>query len=363
VMGSAAFLMAELTGLSYFQICIAAIIPALLFYGCLFMQVHFGALELGMQPAADRQTAPRHVLWEGGHHLLPLLVLVVFLGIGWSPMTAAGVATVLTIVVSWRARATRIGWREGLRILDLSARRSLQVTAACAAAGVVVGALVTTGVAGKVTSLIFGAASGSLVLALCATMVVCTILGMGVPVPSAYIVTAVLAGPPLAALGLSTMAANLFILYYASLSAITPPVAVAAFAAASIAEVNPHRVGLQACRLGIVGFVIPFFFVYRPELLLMGSPIGVAYAVAASVVGVFFIAGALVGFVRGRLVAWERITLFAAGFGLLTAGVVTDVLGILMGTMALWRTFMQRGSDRRVEPVSDAGESGDIVKA
>lgn len=360
VMGSAAFLMAELTGLSYFQICVAAITPALLFYACLFMQVHFGAVELGMRTVVADPSPARAVLWQRGHHLLPLVALVLFLALNWSPMTAAGVATLLAVLVSWRERETRIGWREGLVILDLSARRSLQVTAACAAAGIVVGALVTTGVAGKVASLIFSAASGSLFLALLATAVVCTILGMGIPVPSAYIVTAVLAGPPLAALGLSTMAAHLFILYYASLSAITPPVAVAAFAAASIAEVNPTRVAVQACRLGIVAFIIPFFFVYRPELLLVGSTTGVLHAVVASAIGAFLIAGALAGFIRRRVLKWERAALFVAGLGLITPGLVSDFLGMTVGMVVLWRQFGHRG----VEPgVTAVTEPGNTVKA
>jgi TRAP transporter 4TM/12TM fusion protein len=337
VMGSAAFLMAELTGLSYFQICLAAITPALLFYACLFMQVHFGATELGMRAVADDQVRARTVLWEGWQHVIPLLTLVVLLALNWSPLTAAGVATMLAVLVSWRRPDTRLGWRELLKLLDLSARRSLLVTAACAAAGIVVGALMTTGVAGKVTSIIFAAASGSLLLALAATMIVCTILGMGMPVPSAYIITAVLAGPPLAALGLTPMAANLFILYYASLSAITPPVAVAAFAAASIAQVNPTRVGLQACRLGIVAFVIPFFFVYRPELLLRGSPGGVAYAVIGSAIGSFLIAGALAGFIRSRLLVWERAGLLAAGLALIAPGLITDVIGAALGIAIVWR--------------------------
>jgi TRAP transporter 4TM/12TM fusion protein len=355
VMGSAAFLMAELTGISYFQICMAAITPALLFYGCLFMQVHFGAAELGMKPAAGDVVSARTVLWEGGHHLIPLLSLVILLALGWPPLTAAGVATLLTLVASWRHRDTRIGPRQLVQLLDLSARRSLLVTAACAAAGVVVGALVITGVAGKVTSIIFAAASGSLLLALVATMVVCTILGMGMPVPSAYIITAVVAGPPLAALGLTPMAANLFILYYASLSAITPPVAVAAFAAASIAEVNPTRVGLQACRLGIVAFVIPFFFVYRPELLLNGAAPAVAEAVLASAMGALMIAGALAGFVRRPLLTWERVVLLVAGLALIAPGLVTDVIGAIIGLAVLWRQRTRGDAQGAVSAAAPGG--------
>ena len=356
VMGSAAFLMAELTGISYFEICVAAVTPALLFYGCLFLQVHFKAAELGMRTETADSTRARTVLLDGGHHLVPLAALIGFLGLGWSPMTAAGIATALAIAVSWRRRETRIGGRQILHLLDMSARRSLVVTAACAAAGIVVGALVTTGVAGKVTSIIFTAASGSLIGALVATMVVCTVLGMGMPVPSAYIVTAVLAGPPLAALGVTPMAAHLFILYYASLSAITPPVAVANFAAASIAQVNPNQVGLHAVRFGIVAFVIPFFFVYRPELLLVGSAVDVVRVIALSGLGVFLIAGALGGFMRRRLTAWERLASFVAGAALIAPGLVSDVVGLTVAIVVLWRIFMHRGTGRTAVRASETEE-------
>lgn len=339
VMGSAAFLMAELTGLSYFSICVAATTPALLFYFCLFMQVHFDASRRAL-PAGESIAPPsRVVLAEGVHHLVPLVALVLSLALGRSAITAAGIAILLTVLVSWRDRATRIGWREALHILDLSARRSLVVTAACAAAGIVVGAIVTTGLSGKITTLIFAAAGGSIFMALLATMVVCTILGMGIPVPSAYVVTAVLAGPPLAALGLTPMAANLFILYYASLSAITPPVAVAAFAAASIAGVNPNRVGLQACRLGIIAFIMPFFFVYRPALLLVGSPLGVAHAVAAAAVGALLIAGALAGFMRKPMPMGERMLAFGTGLALVIPGLATDIIGAVVAGAILVRQY------------------------
>ncbi|NNF28127.1 MAG: TRAP transporter fused permease subunit, partial [Gemmatimonadetes bacterium] len=296
VMGSAAFLMAELTGIEYLDILVAGLVPALLFYFGLFAQVHFGAVRAGLTPDASGAEPIRKVLREGGHHLLPLALLVVLLVRGVSPLTAAGVALALTVVVSWREPDTAIGRRAALRILELSARRALLVTMACAAAGVVVGAIVTTGLGGKITSLIFVYAGGSLLAALLATMVVCVILGMGMPVPSAYVVTAVLAGPPLALMGLSTMSANLFILYFATLSAITPPVAVAAYAASSIADASPNVTALQAMRLGFIAFVIPFFFVYRPELLLEGSAQAIALAVFTSACGVLLVAGALEGF-------------------------------------------------------------------
>lgn len=330
VMGSAAFLMAELTGIAYLDILVAAVVPALLFYFGLFAQVHFGAAKEGLEPGETGLPPARTVFREGGHHVLPLMALVALLLTGTQPMVAAGVAMVLTIIVSWRERETRIGWRHLVNILELGARRSLLVTAACAAAGVVVGSIVTTGLGGKITSMIFTFAGGSLLLALVTTMIVCILLGMGMPVPSAYVVTAVLAGPPLALLGLTPMSANLFILYFATLSAITPPVAVAAYAASSIADASPNLTALHAVRLGLIAFVVPYFFVFRPELLLVGSAVSIVIAVFTSAVGVLMVAGALEGFMRAPIGRWERLLMFAAGIGLIYPGVASDIFGALL---------------------------------
>ena len=337
VMGSAAFLMVELTGIPYLEICLAALFPAMLFYLSIFMQLHWGAGRLGI----DRVPAVAHSFWavlrEGAHHLVPLLTLVLLLAGGSTPITAAGAALVLTVAVSWIRPDTRMGLKRILQVLELGARRSMLVTVACAAAGLVVGAIAVTGLGGKVSSLIFAYAGGSMFLALFATMIVCLLLGMGMPVPSAYVLTAVLAGPPLAMLGLPELSAHLFILYFAVLSAITPPVAVAAYAAASIAEENPGRVAAQAVRLGLVAFVIPYFFVYRPELLLVGSPLSILLALLTSAAGVILLASALEGFMQVSLVWQERMLMLASGLCLIFPGWGTDVAGVVLGVLAVSR--------------------------
>ena len=289
----------------------------------------------------DRVPAVAHSFWavlrEGAHHLVPLLTLVLLLAGGSTPITAAGAALVLTVAVSWIRPDTRMGLKRILQVLELGARRSMLVTVACAAAGLVVGAIAVTGLGGKVSSLIFAYAGGSMFLALFATMIVCLLLGMGMPVPSAYVLTAVLAGPPLAMLGLPELSAHLFILYFAVLSAITPPVAVAAYAAASIAEENPGRVAAQAVRLGLVAFVIPYFFVYRPELLLVGSPLSILLALLTSAAGVILLASALEGFMQVSLVWQERMLMLASGLCLIFPGWGTDVAGVVLGVLAVSR--------------------------
>jgi TRAP-type uncharacterized transport system fused permease subunit len=182
-------------------------------------------------------------------------------------------------------------------------------------------------------------------------MVVCVILGMGMPVPSAYIVTAVLAGPPLALLGLTPMSANLFILYFATLSAITPPVAVAAYAASGIADADPNRTAMHAVRLGAVAFVIPFFFVYHPELLLVGPLGSILVVTLTSACGVLLVAGALAGFVRVAVRPLERLGMLTAGFALIVPGITSDIVGGLLGLAVVRRQLTQgRGPDEDVVP-------------
>ncbi len=330
VMGSASFLMAELTGIDYIDILVAAVVPALLFYLGVFAQVHFGAIRIDAEGVEEARSPLVQTLKQGGHHFIPVVVLVVLLVMGWSPISAAGVGLVVAVAVSWRHAHERIGLARMLEVLELTAKRSLVVTTACAAAGVVVGAIVTTGLGGKITGLIFAFAQGSLPFALVATMVVCVILGMGMPVPSAYIVTAVLAGPGLALMGLSTMSAHLFILYFATLSAVTPPVAVSAYAAAGIAEADPNRTALQATRLGAIAFVIPYFFVYHPELLLVGTPAMILLTVLTSAIGVVLVAGALEGHMRVAMAPLERWLVLVGGVALLLPGLSTDLIGAVV---------------------------------
>ena len=335
VMGSAAFLMVELTGISYLSICIAALVPALLFYLGVFMQVHWGAVKLGFDKTSPVESPRPKELLKDAHHVIPLATLVILLITGSTPIRAAGIALVLTIVVSWVRPGTRMGPSGILRLLELGAKRSLIVTVACAAAGLVVGGIVTTGLGGKVTSLIFSYAGGSVLAALVVTMIVCVLLGMGMPVPSAYVLTAVLTAPPLMMLGVPEMSAHLFILYFAVLSAITPPVAVAAYAASAIAHENPGRVAIGAVRFGLVAFVVPYIFVYHPELLLQGSPVSILLALASSGAGVVLLAAALEGYMRRPFLLWERIITVAASLGLILPGALTDVVGLLLASLVV----------------------------
>lgn len=342
VMGSAAFLMAEYTGIPYGTIVVAAALPALLFYWSVFLQVHLRAARTRMLPLGEAADASGPATWLDWLFLLPLATLVVLLLTGYSPIRAAAVALVFTIAASWLSSDRRLGPRAMARLLVVSAERSLLVAAACAAAGVVIGIAAGTGLAGKLAGLIFQASGGAVLPALGLTALICVLLGMGMPTPSAYVVTAVLASPPLAILGLPTLSTHLFIVYFAVLSAVTPPVAVAAYAAAAVAGASPTRVAWQSVRLGLVAFVVPFFFAYQPALVLRGNALFVALAIPTAATGVFLLAVALEGWGRRSLTWLERAAAFAGGLCLVFPGWRTDAVGVALGLFALRRQWRRR---------------------
>lgn len=272
IMGSSAFLMAAVTGISYRSIAIAAILPAILFFVSLYSVIHFEAIRLDL-PQANEKDIPKlgDVLKQGWFYFIPIIVLVVLLIQGYSPSRTGFYGMMTVVLVSWLNKDSRMGIRQIIKALIDGAKSAIPISTACAIAGLVIAGIMTTGLGGKLNSIILGMTSGNLLLSLFLIMVMCIILGMGMPVAAAYVLTAMLAAPTLINMGISVMAAHLFIVYFSIISAITPPVAVAAFAAAGIAGENPTRVSFEALRLGLASFIIPFLFVYQPALLLDGS--------------------------------------------------------------------------------------------
>ncbi len=342
IMGSAAFLMAEFTGIRYVSIAVAALLPAVLYYLCQLSQIHFRALGGAGEILPDEERGPsvRQLLLRHWPFLIPIAGLTWLLLSGATPTKSAGVAFALTLGVSWFRKESRIGWRKLATLLEETARAVVVVVAATASAGILVGAFGITGLGGKFSGLLFQVAGQTVLPALLITMVICLILGMGMPTPSAYILTAVVAVPALLRLGIPTLGAHMFVLYFACMSAITPPVAVAAFAAAGIAGADPNRVGFKALRLGIVAFIVPFIFVYQPALLMQGAPLEVMMAAATSVIGVIALAAGLEGWLMVRAAMWQRLMLVGGGLLMVVPGIATDGGGILLiGTVAAlhWR--------------------------
>lgn len=343
VMGSAAFIMADFTGIPYAKIALAAIVPALLYYLCVYLQVHLLALRLGLS-GIDESRVPklRDTLRRGGLFAVPLVALVIALLLGYSPVYVAIAGTVALVGVAMLRRETRLGIMAIYNVLAEATVRVVPVVAACAAAGMVVAGLSMTGFGAKVVGLIFIIAGDNLFPAMLLAAAVTILLGMGMPTPSVYILAAVLVAPALTHLGATTMSANLFLVYFASLSAMTPPVAVASFAAAPIADANPVSISLNACRMAITAFILPFSFVFSGDLLLDGPVLQIIWGCAAAVLAVIFLCIAIEGYWRARVGLAIRIGLLAAGIALLAASTSVRLAGLAAGVI-LFAAMTLRG--------------------
>ncbi|MCG8547853.1 MAG: TRAP transporter fused permease subunit [Alphaproteobacteria bacterium] len=318
VMGAAAFIMAEYTGIPYVEIAIAGLIPALLYYLPIYTQVHLRARKLGLQGMnAGQIPALLHTMKDGGLFLVPLVVITVALLYGYTPTFSAVYGFAAVIGVSFLRSSTRLTPGAFFDLLAQTSLRMVAVTGACAAAGLVIGGITMTGLAAKFSHLVFLVSDQTVFLSLIMAAVLTIILGLGMPTPSAYILAAVLVAPVIADLNVDLMAGHLFLLYFAVMSALTPPVAVAAYAASAIAEENPLRIAVSAVKMALGAFLVPFSFVYNGALLLKGTIEEIVLAVASVSAGLFLVAVAVEGYFKVTLNAVVRLMLFAAGVALL----------------------------------------------
>lgn len=331
VMGAAAFVISEFTGIPYIDICKHALIPALLYYLALFMGIHFEATKTGLM-GVPKQERPRlgHVLITQGHLFLPLAVIVYFMLAGYTPMYACIYATLSVVALAALRAQTRMGIRKILGALEFGAKNMLPVAAACACAGIVVGVINLTGLGLKFTGMMLYIAGDSLAPALFITMIAGIILGMGLPTTAAYIVQAALLIPALIKLGVPVIAAHLFVFYFAIISAITPPVAMAVYAAAGISGSNLWRTGIVAMQIGATGFIVPFMFVYGPSLLFLGAWWEVLTSVISASLGVILLSAGLVGWFLKETKTLERLILLSAAILLIKPGLYTDLMGLAL---------------------------------
>lgn len=331
VMGAAAFVIAEYTGITYINICKHALVPALLYYLALFMAIHFEASRTGLMgvPKEERPKL-KAVLFSKGHLFVPLAVIIYFMMAGYTPMYACIFATISVVLIGSLRADTRMGLRKILEALEFGAKNMLPVAAACACAGIVVGVINLTGLGLKFTSLILFIAGDSLAPALIFTMIAGIILGMGLPTTAAYIVQAALLIPALIKLGVPVIAAHLFVFYFAIISAITPPVAMAVYAAAGISGSNIWKTGIAAMKIGATGFIVPFMFVYGPSLLLIGSSTSIITTLLSASIGVVLLSAGLMGWLFKKANFLERAMLIAGAICLINPGLVTDAIGLAL---------------------------------
>ncbi len=340
VMGAAAFVMAEYLGVGYLTVAKYALAPAVLFYVALFAAVHFEAKRknIGSVPKED-QIPLKEVLSERGHLFLPLIVIVGVLMMGYSAPYAALCGIVSVVPVAAMRKSTRhyVTIENILGALENGARNVLSIAAACACAGIVVGVIDITGLGLTFSNFVIEAAQDRLVIALLLSMVAGIILGMGMPTTPAYIVQVALLVPALVKLGVQVEAAHLFVFYFAILSAITPPVAMAVYAANTLSQAKIVEASWAAIKLGATGFIVPFMFVYEPAILMQGDPVRIAIVITQATIGVILLAAALQRYFFGRMDWITSTVLFAASLCLIYPDVRITVVGLAIagGVLAL----------------------------
>ncbi|NLC11577.1 MAG: TRAP transporter permease [Firmicutes bacterium] len=351
IMGAAAFIIAEFLGITYFSVVIAAIIPAVLYYGGVLCGVHFEACRLGLRGLPkDQLPKTWEVLKKGWLYLIPIAVLIYYLGVlQHTPIRSGFYAIVAAVIISFLKKNTRLNWERFKEAVLAAAQNTITVALACAAAGLVIGSINLTGMGLKLSSFIIGISGGQVWLALLFTAIIALIMGMGLPTTAAYIVVGTMAAPALMEMGLLPLAAHLFVFYFAIISAITPPVALAAYAAAGIAKDNPMKIGFTAVKLTAGAFIIPFLFATNPTLIAQGSLTAIVWAAITAMIGVIALSGATIGYVLKPTTILERSLLMVAAFLMLMVGLTTDLIGLALFVAVL---AIQNGRKTR-EPTPD----------
>lgn len=329
VMGAAAFIIAEILNMNYIDICIAAAIPAVLYYLGIFFMVDLEAVKTGLKGLLREELPnPKKVFIDRWFLLSSPVVLVYLLAFArWSPMKSAFWAVITAVGVCMIKRTTRMSLTEILQALEKGALGTVQVALACACAGIIIGVFTLTGIGAKLSALLINLSMGSTPILLILTMIASLILGMGLPTVAAYLILAILIAPVLIDMGVAPLAAHLFIFYFGIISAVTPPVALAAYAAAGISGADPFKTGYTAWKLSLSGFILPYMFVANPVLLMKGQLLDILLACISATVGIYALSTALQGYFLIKTNIMERLLLFGASLTLIHPSLITDTIG------------------------------------
>jgi TRAP transporter 4TM/12TM fusion protein len=358
IMGAGVFIMAELTGIPYSRLMLAGIIPAVLYFAACYLMVDLEAVKQKMHGI------PRHLLpgfkevMSRSYLFLPVFILFGMLISGFSVTMAGFWAIISAFLISWTSKKTRMGLKNIMKALEGGARGTVQMMAVCASAGIIVGVIALTGIGLRFSSVILGIAGESTFLALLFTAGIIIILGMGMPTTAAYAVGAAVVAPGLIGIGIEPLMAHFFIFYFACVSAITPPVALAAYAGAAISGSDPMKTGYTAFRLGIAAYIVPFMFYYAPEILMIGSPPVIILRTLTALIGIYALAAAAQGYFFGHAPLLMRVLLLVASLGLITPDETLDILGF---ALLLGLFFFQRVIYKTKE--ADDASSGDVKPA
>jgi TRAP transporter 4TM/12TM fusion protein len=352
IMGTAAFIMPEFLGVPYATVAIAALVPGILYYLGDFMQIDLRAAKIGLKPLAPEEIpALKQVLRKGWYFLVPigLLIYTIFILFMRPDLSAlVSIAGLLIVVAFSREKRQIFKMNHLLRILQGSCRFMLEMTVVCAAAGLIVGLVTYTGLGQSLALFLTQLSGGNLLILAILTAIASTILGMGMPVTPCYILLATTAAPAMVQLGVSPLLAHLFVYYFGTFSFLTPPVCLAVYAAAAIAEAPVFSTGYQAMKLAVAGYLVPFFFLFKPGLALLGSPIHIAFSVLEGISATILIAMAVEGYFIRPMNLLERTGLLIAAFSLFAPGWQTDIVAMLIAIPILyihWKRFRRMNID------------------
>ncbi|WP_085993046.1 TRAP transporter permease [Oceanobacillus senegalensis] len=340
IMGASVFIMAETLGIPYIQLALYALIPATIYFFVAGMVVYFHAKRMEMIGIPKEQLpSVRKVLLKQGYLFLSLLIIIGLMVYGFSPMKAGFYAILAAIALSWIRKATRMNFLDILAALEDGARSALSVIAACATAGIIVGAVSLTGLGITFSRFVIDLAGGNLLLLLILVAAASIIMGMGMPTVSAYVILAVLGAPALIQLGVNEVAAHMFVFYFGVLSGLTPPVAITAYTTAGIAGSDPLRTAVYAIKIGLGGFFVPFIFAYNPVLVMQGgNTTEMVIAIASAFLSCVFLAGALEDYFLGQLGLVKRILMLISAILLITPGLYGDLIGlVLVIALIIWQ--------------------------
>lgn len=352
VMGATAFIMAEYLGVPYIQIAAAAAIPALLYYLGVIVVIHLRACRTGLE-GLPKDQLPKviDVLKERGHLLIPLIGLLYLLVKGYTPIYAASYSILFTIVASALKKETRMSFKDIIDALEEGARTALGVAMACATVGIIIGVATLTGFGLKLAGAILFLGKGNLMATLVLTMIACIVLGMGLPSIPAYIITATMAAPALAKMGVPLLVSHMFVFYFGMLANLTPPVALAAFAGAGIAGGDTTKTGIEAVKIALAGFVVPYIFVFAPSLLLIDATVGeVVISALTAIIGVVALGIFAEGYIYKIATIPIRLVALISAICMMLPSLQTDIIGfVLLVSLVMYQKMGARKLDQVLE--------------
>ena len=355
IMGAGAFLMAEITGIPYKEIILAALIPAILYFVSVYFMIDLQALKEGMKGLPRKQLPAFSYIIKKIYLFVPILLLIYLLVSGYSVIYAGTIGIISCFVLSLFSKETRMGIKKILQALELGMKDAIQLIAIVACAGIIVGVISLTGIGQRFSTMLLAIADNSLFLALVFAMAIAIILGMGMPTTAAYAVAASAVVPGLIKMGFDPLFAHMFVFYYAVISAITPPVALAAFAAAGISGTNPMKTSVQSFQIGLAAFIVPFMFYYSPELLLLSdSKMAIVLAAITALFGVYLLSASVQAWFFGKRTSWySRILLLVAALLFMLSGLQTDLiaLGIVLALIVIQKFVNKSGPSETISTV------------